>query len=165
MAPNSSNNSYLLEIDGNTCYTVGDSAITANTWTWVDYRDGNSSSKINVALTADNHTIKMIGREADVKLDRVIFATDTSVDDFTGLPCNSAFEPTVQITDQNLIEGANMLRVESILDNNNGNFGTVQVVRVQYDGSNWNVVETYLSDTYSFPDGVGEGDDFTFDYP
>jgi hypothetical protein len=87
------------------------------------------------------------------------------VDNFNGLPCNSAFQTTVQITDQNLVEGPNTLRIESILDNNNGNFGTVQVVRVQYDGSNWNVVQTYLNDTYGFPDGVGEGDDYTFNYP
>lgn len=75
----STDNSYMLEIDGNTCYTVGDLAgMPAGSWQWVDYQNGTTTSKINVSLTAGNHTIKMIGREDGVKLDRVIFATDTS---------------------------------------------------------------------------------------
>jgi len=106
--------------------------------------------------TIDNSTNACTGR---------IFATDSSVTNFSGLACNSAFEPTVQLSEQDLIEGTNTLRIESTQDNNNGNFGTVQVVRIQYDGSVWNVVQSYLNDTYSFPDGVGEGDDYTFEYP
>ena len=94
-----------------------------------------------------------------------IFSTDTSVDDFTGLACNAAFGSTVQLAESDLIEGTNTLRIESILDNNNGNFGTVQVVRLQYDGSVWNIVQIYLNDTYSFFDGVGQGEDYSFDYP
>jgi hypothetical protein len=102
MAPDSTNNSYLLEIDGNTCFTVGDSAITANTWTWVDYQNGTANSKINASLTAGNHTIKMIGREPDVKLDRVVFTADTScVPSGTGDNCanpGDTTNPTVSMT-------------------------------------------------------------------
>lgn len=72
-APDTSNNSYLLEIDGATCVTVGDSAITANTWTWVDYQSGSTTTKTDVSLSATNHTFKMIGREPGVQLDKVIF--------------------------------------------------------------------------------------------
>lgn len=79
MAPDSTNNSYLLEIDGSTCYTVGDSSsIPANAWTWVDYQNGTASSKINQTLTSGNHTVKMIGSEASVQIDRLIFTTDTT---------------------------------------------------------------------------------------
>jgi len=78
MAPDTTNNSYLLEVDGSSCFTVGDSAITANTWTWVNYQNGNTGSFIDSTLTQGNHTIKMIGREPNVKLDRVIFTADTS---------------------------------------------------------------------------------------
>ncbi len=72
-------NSYSLEIDGGTCYTVGDNnAIPTNTWTWVDYRDGTTASKLDLNLTAGNHTVKLIGRESAVKVDRVIAAADTT---------------------------------------------------------------------------------------
>jgi chitodextrinase len=80
MAPDATNNSYILQVVGNDCGTVvGDSntAIAANTWTWVDYKDASASSKITTTfLTNGSYTINMIGRETGVKLDRVIFTTD-----------------------------------------------------------------------------------------
>lgn len=84
--PDSSNNSYFLEIDENNCYVVGDSSSipaspgmsTPLNWQWIDYRDGNSNSKITVNLSAGMHTIKLIGREPDVAVDRVIFTADLS---------------------------------------------------------------------------------------
>ncbi len=71
-------NSYSLEVDGNSCYVVGNNnAIAANTWTWVDYQNGVTTSKIDlVNLTAGNHTIKMVGTEDGVKLDRIILTAD-----------------------------------------------------------------------------------------
>jgi hypothetical protein len=79
MAPDTTNNSYYLQIDNTTCgVVVGDAAIPANAWTWVDYQNGTSTSKINVPLTAGTHTVTMIGREASVKLDRVEFVADTT---------------------------------------------------------------------------------------
>ena len=75
-APDSTNNSYFLEVDGGSCIPVGDSAIAANTWTWVDYQSGNSATKTNLTLAAGSHTFKMIGREPDVSLDLVILTAD-----------------------------------------------------------------------------------------
>jgi chitodextrinase len=102
MAPDSTNNNYYLEIDGNQCFLVGNSAISANTWTWVDYRDGNTGSKINVSLNQGSHTIKMIGSEDNVKLDRVIFASDAScVPTGNGSNCETTTDtvpPTVKLT-------------------------------------------------------------------
>lgn len=76
----SANNSYLLEIDGNTCLVIGDNtAISQSSWTWVDYVGGTTTSKADHNFsTTGTHTIKMIGREANVSLDRVIFTQDTS---------------------------------------------------------------------------------------
>ena len=75
------NNSYWLIVDGTNCFVVGDSqaAIADGQWVWVDYQDASSTSKINVNFTSTgNHTVKMLGREANVQLDRVIFTTDTT---------------------------------------------------------------------------------------
>src|SRR4030095_4655151 len=46
MAPDTSNNSFSLKIDGGAALNVGDSAIPANTWTWVDYQNGSNLSNI-----------------------------------------------------------------------------------------------------------------------
>ncbi len=100
MAPDSTNNSYLLEVDGGSCITVGDSAITANIWTWVSYQNGSSASNIDLPLTAGNHTFKMIGREPNVKLDLVIFTADTTCHPIDlGTNCSSPVDnpPTVSL--------------------------------------------------------------------
>lgn len=104
MASSSANNSYILEIDGTTCgVVVGDnSAISTSAWTWVDYQSGTTTNKINATLTAGSHTITMIGREDDVKLDRVILTSDTACTP-TGTGNNCAdppdtTDPTTSIT-------------------------------------------------------------------
>ncbi len=76
----STDNSYLLEIDGNTCYTVGDNnAIPAGSWKWIDYQNGTTTNKINHNFTTTgSHTVKMIGNSDGVLLDRVIFTKDTT---------------------------------------------------------------------------------------
>ncbi len=77
-APDTTNNSYLLEVDGNSCFVVGDGGINPGAWSWVDYQNGAASSKISMALTAGNHTLKMIGREPGVKLGRVLLVSDAN---------------------------------------------------------------------------------------
>jgi hypothetical protein len=72
-------NSYTLEIDGSSCdINVGDATISGSSWTWVDYKNGDPSSKVSLSLSAGNHTYTAYGRESGVKLDRVVFTTDTS---------------------------------------------------------------------------------------
>lgn len=103
-APDSTNNSYYLEIDDAIiCGTnVGDSAsIPANTWTWVDYKDGTSSSKITANLSLGSHTVRMVGREPGVQLDRVLFLLNPCTPTGTGDNCAVAGDttpPTVSLT-------------------------------------------------------------------
>lgn len=75
-APDTTNNSYLMEVDGANCFTVGDTAIPAKTWTWVNHQNGTASSPISMTLSAGNHTIKAIGREPSVKFDRILAVSD-----------------------------------------------------------------------------------------
>lgn len=75
-AADATNNSYMLEVDGTSCFKVGDSAISATDWTWVDYQDGNTASKIDMSLSGGNHTLKLIGLEPGVKLDKVLFVAN-----------------------------------------------------------------------------------------
>lgn len=104
MSADANNNSYLLEVDGNTCYVVGDSNnLVPGAWTWVDYQNGSgTSTKMEQTLTTGDHSIKMIGREAGVKLGRVLFVSDTAcVPTGNGDNCATTGDtvaPTVDIT-------------------------------------------------------------------
>ncbi len=100
--PSSTNNTYLLELDGNKCYTVGGGSITANTWVWIAYQNGTATSKIDVSLGAGSHSLKLIGNKPDVKIDRLVFASDlTCVPSGSGDNCNTPTDttaPTARIT-------------------------------------------------------------------
>lgn len=95
MAPDSENNSYYLGVASDDCHVVGDAVIPANEWTWVDYKNNDSTDKIDLSLSAGTQQIQMIGREADVKLDRVIVSSDLEcVPTGTGDNCvDTAEEP------------------------------------------------------------------------
>lgn len=76
MVPDTTNKTYLLEVDGSNCYTVGGGSLTANTWTWVDYQDGNTGSKVQLSLTKGDHAVKFIGNAPNVKVDRLLALSD-----------------------------------------------------------------------------------------
>ncbi len=77
--PNGTNDSFILEIDGTTCgVTVGNANTSATGWQWIDYRDGNTASKVTVNLAAGTHTMTLIGKEDAVQVDRVLFLADGS---------------------------------------------------------------------------------------
>lgn len=98
-------NTYFLEIDGNQCYWVGgvDASQPINQWNWVDYRDGKLSNKINVTLSQGTHSLKLIGNDEGLKLDRVVFASDQNCvpKTNTGTECDNPADgaaPTVKLT-------------------------------------------------------------------
>jgi chitodextrinase len=98
MAPDTTNNSYMLEIDGGSCYTVGNSAIAANTWAWLDYQNAAAASKITASLTAGKHTVKFIGTEPSVKVDRILAVNDIAcVPADTGDNCAVAPDSTAPV--------------------------------------------------------------------
>jgi hypothetical protein len=72
-------NSYWLQIDNNCGVNVGDqNGMPTGIWTWVNYQDGNPSDKTSTYLTQGVHTIKLIGRENNTKLDKVLLTDDSS---------------------------------------------------------------------------------------
>ncbi len=79
MPATSTNNSFYLQVDSGSCVDVGTTGtVSANQWTWVDYKNGNQSTKNDVSLTAGNHTLSVYGKAADLKIDRIILTTNTS---------------------------------------------------------------------------------------
>ncbi|MDQ3065503.1 MAG: hypothetical protein M3Q36_04520 [bacterium] len=77
-APDATNNSLALQLDdGVLCnVNVGDSDLSENTWTWVDWKDGDSANKIDVTLDAGTHSYKLAGREENVRVDDIILIAD-----------------------------------------------------------------------------------------
>jgi fibronectin type 3 domain-containing protein len=93
--PDTTNNTYLLEIDGTNCYTVGGSS-NVNSWTWV-------AASTNLSLTQGTHTIKLIGNKPGVKIDRLVFASDLTCTPVSadGSECNVPSDttpPAAQLT-------------------------------------------------------------------
>lgn len=74
--PNTENNTYLLEIDGNTCFNVGGSGVSVGSWVWVAFQNGSTTSRTDAVLTEGAHSIKLIGNKPGVKIDRLVFSTD-----------------------------------------------------------------------------------------
>lgn len=142
MAPDTTNNSYALEIDGGSCITVGDSAITANTWTWVDYQNATPASKINATLTAGAHTLKLIGTEPGVSVDRIILTSDTAcVPTGTGDNCASPPDTTAPTT--NITAPSNAATVSG---------STVSITANASDDTAVTKVEFYINGTLTATD-------------
>jgi chitodextrinase len=77
LAPDTTNNTYLLEVDGNTCFNVGGgTSVTPNTWTWVDWYNSNTTTKVQMSLSQGNHTLKLIGNTPNLAIDRIVATSD-----------------------------------------------------------------------------------------
>ncbi|MBW4061135.1 hypothetical protein HJC99_00990 [Candidatus Saccharibacteria bacterium] len=99
MADVPTDNSYYLQIDCGAPISVGGTNLTAGAWSWVDYKDGNTSTKITATLSAGSHTFNLTGEAPNVIVDRVIFATDpTCVPTSTGDNCAIAATATPTVT-------------------------------------------------------------------
>lgn len=100
--PDTTNNTFLLEIDGTNCYTVGGSSVSPNTWTWVDYQNTGTANKVELSLSQGAHTVKLIGNAGGVKVDRLLAVSDTTcVPTDLGDNCNTPTDttpPTVSLT-------------------------------------------------------------------
>ena len=83
-APNSVNNSVILQVDGGPGSIAGNGPLVPGVWTWVNYRDGVVTLPLSLTLAAGTHTLKFIGREPGVRLDRVLLIANGAVPTGTG---------------------------------------------------------------------------------
>lgn len=78
-AQSATNDSFILEVDNTTCGVVmGDTSVPTTGWKWVNYRGGSTTNTVSVSLTAGSHSLKLIGREDGVKVDRVLFIPESA---------------------------------------------------------------------------------------
>lgn len=108
--PDTTNNTFLLDINGTTCATVGGAGVAANSWVWVAHQNGNTSSKIDLALAGGGQSLKLIGNKPGVKIDRVVLTSDlacipTGFGDNCNVPLDTT-APTVKFSSP--VSGANV---------------------------------------------------------
>jgi len=104
-AANTTDNTYLLEVDGTTCYTVGGSSVPTyangattyfanSTANWINTT--STGTTISMSLGVGNHTVKLIGNAPGVVVDRLIFtASTTCTPTGNGNNCADAVAPTI----------------------------------------------------------------------
>jgi len=86
MVPSSAANSYYLQVDSGCPYLVSDTTGT-NSWDWV------TSAPITLVLATGSHTITMVGNQAGVKVDELVFSQSCTPTG-TGDACFSPSTPT-----------------------------------------------------------------------
>jgi hypothetical protein len=78
--PSTSNNGVYVRVDQSYCQlTVGDASSQAtNQFAWVDYQNGSTSNKVNLNLSAGDHTVTFAGMEDGVGVDKILLLADTT---------------------------------------------------------------------------------------
>jgi chitodextrinase len=152
LAPDTTNNSYYLQVDGGCAVNVGDSSsIPASSWTWVNYRDGSTSSVATVSLTAGAHQIVMTGREPGLEVDRLLFLSDPNcIPTSTGDNCTPATDntpPTVSMSAPS--NGATVSGPTTVSANASDNVG-VTSVQFKLDGAALGAADITSPYTYSW---------------
>jgi parallel beta-helix repeat protein len=96
MAPSDIANSFYLQVDSRCPELVGNVAgLAPSTWTWIDYRNGDTADKLTLDLSSGAHSFKVIGREAGLKLDELFVTTDlTCIPTGTGGNCQTGATPS-----------------------------------------------------------------------
>jgi acid phosphatase type 7 len=104
MAPDSVNNSLYFQNPCASALKLGDKAITANQWTWVDYVNGVDTTKATVTLNAGQQNITFSSDEPGIKLDRVLLlsSTDACIPSGNGDNCTGAGPPPPPIAPEDI---------------------------------------------------------------
>lgn len=107
MAPDQTNNSVGVGIGSECPRIMGDNtSIPSNSWTWVNYADGNTSSVSQLNLPAGSQTITILGNEATVKIDKILLLNDNCVPIGFGDNCTTDIDATPPTAPSGLIASA-----------------------------------------------------------
>lgn len=76
MSQGANSNSYWVQVDDQCPILIGDNdTMVPKVWHWVDYRGGDINNKISITLTAGIHSLKLIGKESGLRLDRILLVS------------------------------------------------------------------------------------------
>ncbi len=89
----------MTELNDNECLEVSSDSFIPNQWSWQPYRSGGQPGTVSINQTEGN-TLKLIGVQSGIKVDRVILAEPDCVPKDFGNNCSSTTE--VVLTDQDI---------------------------------------------------------------
>ncbi len=133
MASNSTNNSTGISV-GPTCPVImGNSdTIVPNTWTWVNYSEGDPAKAAVLNLAAGNQSLTLYGNEARVRVDRVLLLLDPNCipsnngDNCAAVPDTTQPTLTIASPDNNENVSGQVDVAVSASDNSPGGVGKVE---------------------------------------
>jgi hypothetical protein len=159
-APSTTANTYLLDVDSTSCYTVGGSSVpvyASGTTTYFATGSTNwisktsSGTQIDLNLSAGTHTFKMIGNAANVVVDRLVLTQDTScIPSGTGDNCANPPDTTAPVV--SITSPANNTTVS----------GTTTVTANATDDVLVSKVEFYVDGTLRGTDTTGSSNAYTY---
>lgn len=116
-------NSFHLVIDNSCVLTVGDStSIPAGSWAWVNYRDGLTTTPIDLTLAAGSHTLTYVNREGQIDIDRVLLVSDKGCTPTeTGANCSDA-APAPLVGDVNGDNRVNAIDLSVVITHDGQNY-------------------------------------------
>ncbi len=159
-APDTTNNTYMLEIDGSSCYTIGGSSVptyAAGATTYFNNDSSNWISKtsggaeMDITLSAGTHTFSLIGNAPNVVVDRLVMTQDTTCVP-TGTGDNCANPPDTTPPVANITSPSNNANVSGTISvgvNATDNSGTVSKVELYVDGAS-TPTQTSTNSPFSF---------------
>lgn len=92
------NGKVLIEINANECLEVSSSSLQVGTWAWQVYQTGGQASPVTFSST-DGNTLKVIGVQAGIKVDRVLLTVPGCTPEDFGDNCKESFEATARSTE------------------------------------------------------------------
>lgn len=139
--PDSTNDSFYLEINGGNCITVhGDGNQPKNTWAWVDFQSGSTTNKIAATFNAGTtYTFKMIGAGEGVLVDKIVL-TEVNADGTTCIPqglgtdCTNEAPSTQQPGDTNGDGNVSITDLNAVINNWGGTNRTRELGDLNGDG-------------------------------
>lgn len=103
-SPSAGSDSLYLQVDDSRCKeVVGDAAMPAERFTWVDYGAGRTDNKLNLTLSEGSHKFRLAGLDPKVGADMVLLLNSECVPSGDGGNCSSlpaAVEPQPQTTEE-----------------------------------------------------------------
>lgn len=139
--------------------------------------NSNCAKDDNMAIALNGQQLAIIDNSQNKCTGRifcaVIGATDgqpPSRNNVNGIICNcegDSFENTIIFPSDFLVDGNNILFIESINDANNGNFGTVKIGCYSWDDDSglWVEKKNIKNSSYSHAEGPGKMTVVEFIYP
>jgi hypothetical protein len=160
--PSTSASTFMLEIDGNNCYTIGGSTIptyASGATTFFASGSTNWTSKtsagtqMDVSLASGNHTFKLIGNAAGVVVDRLVLTQDTAcVPTGTGDNCANPPDTTAPVV--SITSPASGTDISA----------TTTVTANATDDVAVGKVEFYVDGTLKGTDSTGSSNNYTYSF-